>query len=292
MIELLLKEMKAMQEKGEADRKAAQEDLLVKMKADRKAAQENLLVKMEADRKAAQENLLAKRDANQAKADADRVQLQEMMKTMHANQTKADAKIEGPSERLDKTEMALQTAEMCHDATTKRLKEDLTKTYNECKRIEETKREFQARWDKTRQTRAEGANTPGAGTCSAQPPTFDGNTTWSVFRRQFDVVAEHNQWSDWDKSTYLITALKGRAADVLPGIPTNTTYEDTLRALEDRFGDQHFAAAYRCQLTTWIQNTGESLQDFATAVETIARRAYPNLPTDYVARKTGNSASA
>jgi hypothetical protein len=109
--------------------------------------------------------------------------------------------------------MALQTAEMCHDATTKRLKEDLKKTYNEtCKRMEETKREFQAKLDETRHTRAEGADTPGVGTCSAQPPTFDGNTTWSVFRRQFEVVAEHNQWSDQDKSTYLITALKGRRA--------------------------------------------------------------------------------
>jgi hypothetical protein len=102
-------------------------------------------------------------------------------------------------------------------------------------------------------------------------------------------MAEHNQWSDRDKSTYLITALKGKAADVLPGIPTNTTYEDTLRALEDRFGDQHFGAAYRCQLTTRIQNTGESLQDFATAIETLARHAYPNLLTDYVAREAGKA---
>jgi hypothetical protein len=90
-----------------------------------------------------------------------------------------------------------------------------------------------------------------------------------VFRRQFETVAEHNQWSDKEKSTYLITALKGRAAEVLPGIPTNTTYEDTLQALEDGFGDQHFAAAYHCQLRTRTQKPGESLQDFATAKEDI-----------------------
>jgi hypothetical protein len=101
-------------------------------------------------------------------------------------------------------------------------------------------------------------------------------------------VAEDNQWSDRNKSTYLITALKGRAADVLPGIPTNTTYEDALQALEDRFGDQHFAAAYRCQLTTRIQNPRESLQDFATAIKTLARCAYPNLPAD-VAREAGKA---
>jgi 3-oxoacyl-ACP reductase-like protein len=161
-------------------------------------------------------------DANQAKAEADRKadkermeadrrDLKEMIKMMHANQTKTDAKLEGLSERIEKTLMVvLQTAEMCHDATMKRLKEDLTKTYNEtCERIEETKCEFQARLDRTRQTRAERANTLGVSTCSAQPLTFNGNTTWSVFRRQFEVMAEHNQWLDQDKSTYLITALKG-----------------------------------------------------------------------------------
>ena len=179
---------------------------------------------------------------------------------------------------------------MHHDAAAKRFREDLTKTHNEtCRRIEEAKREFQARLDETRQMRVEGPNTSVSSAGMAQPPTFDGTTTWSVFRRQFGVVAEHNKWSDRDKATYLITALKGRAADVLPGIPTNTAYQDTLQALEDRFGDQHFAAAYRCQLTTRIQNPGESLQDFATAIEMLARRAYPNLPADYVAREAGKA---
>jgi hypothetical protein len=83
-----------------------------------------------------------------------------------------------------------------------------------------------------------------------QLPTFNGNKSWSVFRQQFEIIADHNQWPDREKSTYLITALKGRTADVLHGIPTRTTYEDRLQALEDRFGDQHFAAAYRSQRTT------------------------------------------
>jgi hypothetical protein len=78
-------------------------------------------------------------------------------------------------------------------------------------------------------------------------------------------------------------------ADVLPGIPTNTTYEDTLRALEDRFGDQHFATACRCQLTARIQNPGESIEDFTTAIKMLALRAYPNLPADYIAREAGKA---
>jgi hypothetical protein len=88
---------------------------------------------------------------------------------------------------------------------------------------------------------------------AAQPTTFNGNTSWSVFRLQFGTVAEHNHWSHEEKSTYLITALKVRAGDVLHGIPTNTTYEKTLQALEGRFGDQNFAAVYGYQLTTRTQ---------------------------------------
>jgi hypothetical protein len=88
---------------------------------------------------------------------------------------------------------------------------------------------------------------------------------------------------------YLITALKGRAADVLHGILTNTTYEGTLQALDDRFGDQHFAAAYCCQLTTRTQEAGESLQDFAMAIEQLAHRAYPTLPEEHVWREAGRA---
>jgi hypothetical protein len=88
---------------------------------------------------------------------------------------------------------------------------------------------------------------------------------------------------------YLIKALLGRAVDVLHGILTNATYEETLQALEDDFGDQHFAAVYRCQLTTRTQRAGESLQDFATAIEQLARRAYPTLSEDHIWREAGKA---
>jgi hypothetical protein len=120
----------------------------------------------------------------------------------------------------------------------------------------------------------------GGGASAVQPPKFNGNATWEVFRRQFETVAEHNGRTGQEKYTYLITTLQGRAADVLHGIPTSATYEETLQALEDRFGDQHFAAAYRSQLKTRKQEAGESLRDFATANEHLAYRAYSTLPEE------------
>jgi hypothetical protein len=83
---------------------------------------------------------------------------------------------------------------------------------------------------------------------------------------------------------------EGRPADVLHGIPTSTTYEDTLQAIEDRFGDQYFAAAYGCQLTR-TRKAGESLQDFATAIERLAHRAYPTLSEDHIRKEAGNAFS-
>jgi hypothetical protein len=89
----------------------------------------------------------------------------------------------------------------------------------------------------------------------------------------------------------LITALKARAADVLHGIPTNATHGETLQALEDSFGDQHFPAAFRNQPNRSTQKAEESLQDFATAVEQVAHRAYPSKPKNRVKKDAGKKFS-
>jgi hypothetical protein len=66
-------------------------------------------------------------------------------------------------------------------------------------------------------------------------------------------------------------------------------YEETIEALEDHFGDQHLAAAYRSQLKTWTQKAIESLQEFATAIEQLAHHAYPALPEDHVRKEAGRA---
>jgi hypothetical protein len=87
-----------------------------------------------------------------------------------------------------------------------------------------------------------------------------------VFQRQFETVAELNCWMRQEKSTYLITALQGRATDVLHGVQKGATCEETFEAMEDRFGGQHIASEYRSQLKKRTQGVGESFQEFATAV--------------------------
>jgi hypothetical protein len=108
-------------------------------------------------------------------------------------------------------------------------------------------------------------------------------------RRQFETLAEHSHWTHQEKATYFITDFKGWAADVLHGIPTNATCEETLQALEDRFGDQQFAAAYRSQLKAKTQKVGETSQEFAMAIEHLAHGAYPTLPQDHIRKEAGKA---
>jgi hypothetical protein len=210
-------------------------------------------------------------------------------------------------ENLKKTQVKLQTVEVSLDAQARKFQEDLaTIKSNHLKdydltnttvhttieqtrlAIEAARCEFRARLEVV-EAKAKGGRGPGVYASMAQPPIFEGTTSWSVFRRQFETVAEHNHWLQQEKSTYLITALRGQAADVLHGIPINATYQKTLQALEDRFGDQHLAAAYRSQLKARTQRARESLQEFATAIKQLAHRTYPTLPDEHIRREAGKA---
>jgi hypothetical protein len=74
---------------------------------------------------------------------------------------------------------------------------------------------------------------------------------------------------------------------MLHGVPKGATYVEILQALEDGFGDQHLAAEYRSQLKTRTQGVGESLQEFAIAIQHLAHRVYPALPEAHIRREAG-----
>ncbi|GBO27021.1 hypothetical protein AVEN_36328-1 [Araneus ventricosus] len=65
--------------------------------------------------------------------------------------------------------------------------------------------------------------------------TFDGQTSWTVFKTQFDVVSSANGWNNFVKTSQLVTSLRGSAAEVLQGIPSDkltdlTTIDNALEA--------------------------------------------------------------
>jgi hypothetical protein len=80
---------------------------------------------------------------------------------------------------------------------------------------------------------------------------------------------------------YLITALQGRATDILHGILTNAAYEETLQALEDHFEDQRFTAAFHRKLKMMTLRR-ESLQELFTPIEQLPHRSYPTLTEKHI----------
>ncbi|GBL79183.1 hypothetical protein AVEN_92421-1 [Araneus ventricosus] len=85
--------------------------------------------------------------------------------------------------------------------------------------------------------------------------TFDGQTSWTVFKTQFDVVSSTNGLTDFVKASQLMTSLRGSAVKVLQGIPADrlTDLITIKKALESRFGDSHLMQFYRTELRTRSQ---------------------------------------
>ncbi|GBN91989.1 hypothetical protein AVEN_149135-1 [Araneus ventricosus] len=112
--------------------------------------------------------------------------------------------------------------------------------------------------------------------------TFDGQTSWTVFKTQFDVVSSTNGWTDFVKASQLVASLRGSAAEVLQGIPADKLTDLTIieKALESRFGDSHLTQFYRTELKTRRQKPGESLQELAADVERLMSLAYAECPLD------------
>jgi hypothetical protein len=71
-----------------------------------------------------------------------------------------------------------------------------------------------------------------------------------------EAIAEHYEWEPCVKATHLPTALQDWAPDELHGAPRGVMYGETIRVLEDQFGDQHLATEYCNHLKTRTHGDG------------------------------------
>ncbi|XP_044745097.1 golgin subfamily A member 6-like protein 7 [Coccinella septempunctata] len=116
-----------------------------------------------------------------------------------------------------------------------------------------------------------------------KPPIYDGQSPWSLYHKQFEAVAAANGWSDQEKATALIVALRGPALAILQTISDDQhrKYGDLIAALELRYGNQHREQLYRTQLKTRVQKSNESLQEFEADVQSLIQLAYPEAPEGF-----------
>ena len=73
-------------------------------------------------------------------------------------------------------------------------------------------------------TRRAGGVGPGAKSTTVKPPKFEAATSWAVFHRQFEAVAVQNNWTPNEKAAHLLSALQGKAADILHTVPAEAMW--------------------------------------------------------------------
>ncbi|KAJ8948844.1 hypothetical protein NQ318_013496 [Aromia moschata] len=100
-----------------------------------------------------------------------------------------------------------------------------------------------------------------------KPPTYDGQSSWSMYRRQFEAAAKANGWTSQEMATSLVLSLRGQALDILQSIPEEqqNDYDRIVGALEIR-----------------QQRSNESLQEYEADIERLVHLAYPQAPKEFL----------
>src|SRR3978361_445919 len=115
---------------------------------------------------------------------------------------------------------------------------------------------------------------------SIKPPTYDGSTSWGMYKRQFEAAALSNRWSDEEKAIARVIVVRGPAIELLQTIPEEQqrVYRTRVAALERRYGDQHRQRLYLAQLSSRAQKASESLPEYEADIRRLVHLAYPDAP--------------
>ncbi|GFX36752.1 gag-Pol polyprotein [Trichonephila clavipes] len=112
--------------------------------------------------------------------------------------------------------------------------------------------------------------------------TYDGKSSWQVYKTQFSIVADANQWDSQTKACQLAASLRADAADILQTLPEiqRLDFDALVNALELRFGEKCVKDYSRLQLKSRQQKVSETLQELATDVERLSHLAFSDCPTE------------
>ncbi|KAH1021895.1 hypothetical protein HUJ04_011379 [Dendroctonus ponderosae] len=115
-------------------------------------------------------------------------------------------------------------------------------------------------------------------TAKISPPNCDGTTAWEIYKTQFEAAANANHWTEQQKATSLVVALRGKAAELLQSLTTmdQGNHAALVHALQLSFGNEHKETVFQAQLRMRQQKSGESLQEFEGEIEKLTHLAYPS----------------
>ena len=112
-----------------------------------------------------------------------------------------------------------------------------------------------------------------------RPTLYDGKLPIDGYLIQFETAADINQWGPDEKLKFLITSLTGPALSVLQTLPPERqhSYAELVAALRARFQDGRTGEWAKITLQDRTRKAKESLPELAADIETLVRRAYPQI---------------
>ena len=110
-------------------------------------------------------------------------------------------------------------------------------------------------------------------------PRFDGTTSWEQYRHVFDAIVSSNGWDNDTAALQSFSHLERDALNVALLVPLSHRLSRTglVGALSAHYGSPGRLADYRRQLEKTTGTAGEDPSIFATALETLAVKAFGDM---------------
>ena len=114
---------------------------------------------------------------------------------------------------------------------------------------------------------------------STKVPRFNGTTSWEQYRQVFDAIVRSNGWDNDAAALQLFSHLEGDALNVAYLVPLSRRLSRSglVDALTAHYGSPGRLADYRRQFERTTRTGGEDPAIFATALETLAVKAFGDM---------------
>ncbi|GFV77195.1 gag-Pol polyprotein [Trichonephila clavipes] len=112
--------------------------------------------------------------------------------------------------------------------------------------------------------------------------TYDGKFSWQVYKTQFSIVADANQWDSQTKACQLAASLRADAADILQTLPETQRldFDALVNALELRFGEKCVKDYSRLQLKSRQQKVSKRSKNWRRTSRGFSHLAFSDCPTE------------
>jgi len=104
---------------------------------------------------------------------------------------------------------------------------------------------------------------------------FDGSSPLETFLAKFENCSDYYNWDDRERLCHLRASLDSEAGQVLWDAGTQTSTENVIDLLKNRFGNQNQCERYRAELKTIRRQKGSSLQTVYNEVRRLMALAFP-----------------